>query len=290
MQKQNKKKSIRPEQHQNVQPGIESKMKPLPEFFDSSYKPSGKLRGKFALITGGDSGIGRSIAVHFASEGAQVAIIYLDETSDANDTVAFIKNNFNSDCLKIRCDIRKEKECNTAVKKVIKEFGQVNILVNNAAIHYPQDKIQDISAKQLEKTFQTNVFSIFYLTKAAIKQMKAGDTIINTTSVTAYRGSAHLMDYSATKGAIVSFTRSLASNVAGKKIRVNAVAPGPVWTPLIPSSLSRKEVKVFGSDVPLKRAAQPNEIAPTFVFLASDDAKFITGQVIHPNGGEIVNG
>lgn len=290
MQKQNRKKTIRPPQHQNKQPGLESKMKPLPEFYDASYKPSGKLQGKCALITGGDSGIGRSVAAYFASEGAEVAIIYLNETNDAIYTSDFIMKHFKKKCLRIKCDIRNEKSCVKAVKKVIQEFGTINILINNAAIHFPQDSILSISSKQLHTTFQTNVFSIFYLIKAVLPGMKSGDSIINTASVTAYRGSGHLIDYSSTKGAIVSLTRSLAGNLAEKNIRINAVAPGPVWTPLIPSSLSRKEVQKFGSEVPLKRAAQPMEIAPSYIFLASDESRYITGQVIHPNGGEIING
>jgi NAD(P)-dependent dehydrogenase (short-subunit alcohol dehydrogenase family) len=290
MQKQNKKKPIRPPQHQNKQPGEESKMTPAPEFFDSRYKPSEKLKGKVAVITGGDSGIGRSVAIHFASEGAKVVIIYLNEVKDAMFTKNFIREQFRQECIAIRCDIRKESSCISATKKILKREGKINILVNNAATHTPREKIEDISAGQLLDTFQTNVFSMFYLAKAIVPQMKEGDCIINTASVTAYRGSAHLLDYSSTKGAIVSFTRSLAGSLADRKIRVNAVAPGPVWTPLIPSSFPRKEVAIFGSEVPLKRAGQPKEIAPAFIFLASDESTYITGQVIHPNGGEIVNG
>jgi NAD(P)-dependent dehydrogenase (short-subunit alcohol dehydrogenase family) len=290
MQKQNKKKAVRPKQKQDEQPGLESLMKPKPDFYDGNYKPSGKLEGKFALITGGDSGIGRAVAVHYASEGADVAIIYLNENDDALYTAEFIKTNFNKECLLITCDIKDENKCNRAVEKVLKEFGQINILVNNAAIHFPQKKLEDITSLQLDITFRTNVYSMFYLTKAVLPQMKAGDTIINTTSVTAYRGSGHLMDYASTKGAIVSFTRSLASSLASKKIRVNGVAPGPIWTPLIPSSLTEKEIQEFGSEVPLKRAGQPKEVAPAFVYLASEDSSYMTGQIIHVNGGEIVNG
>jgi NAD(P)-dependent dehydrogenase (short-subunit alcohol dehydrogenase family) len=290
MQKQNKKKPERPKQKQNTQPGIESKMKPLPEFYDHSYRSSGKLAGKIALITGGDSGIGRAVAVHFASEGATVAILFLNEKKDAQLTEEFIRVNFNAECMSIQCDLRSEKICNSAVQKVIKKFGRLNILVNNAAVQFPQEKPEDITAAQLEKTFKTNIFPMFYLTKAALPQMKKGDVIINTSSVTAYRGSAELIDYSSTKGAIVSFTRSLASNLADRGIRVNGVAPGPIWTPLIPASFDAKHVQEFGSEVPLKRAGEPKEVAPTYVFLASEDASYITGQIIHVNGGEIVNG
>lgn len=267
MQKQNKKKAIRPAQQQNSQPGIESKMKPLPEFYNDTYRPSGKLAGKFALITGGDSGIGRAVAAHFASEGADVAIIYLNETSDAQEAADFIETNFNRQCLRIRCDIRDEKKCNKAVKEVLKKFGSINILVNNAAIHFPQEMITDISAKQLKTTFETNVYSMFYLIKAIVPQMREDDVIINTSSVTAYRGSGHLIDYSASKGAIISLTRSLAGSLADKKIRVNAVAPGPVWTPLIPASFKRNEVQKFGSDVPLKRAGEPEKLLQHLFFL-----------------------
>jgi NAD(P)-dependent dehydrogenase (short-subunit alcohol dehydrogenase family) len=290
MQKQNKKKAARPAQHQNIQPGIESKMKPRPEFYDYDYKPSGKLKDRVALITGGDSGIGRAVAVYFASEGASVAILYLNERKDAAETEEFILANFATPCMTLRCDIRKETNCVAAVKKIRSRLGAVNILVNNAAVQFPQESISDIKESQLLNTFRTNIFAMFYLVKACVPDMRKGDTIINTTSVTAYRGSSHLLDYSATKGAIVSFTRSLSSALADRGIRVNAVAPGPVWTPLIPASFDRKHVQKFGSEVPLKRAGEPKEIAPAYVFLASDDSSYITGQIIHPNGGEIVNG
>jgi NAD(P)-dependent dehydrogenase (short-subunit alcohol dehydrogenase family) len=290
MQKQKKKKTLRPAQHQLKQPGKEYKMKPEPEFYRDSYKPAGKLTGKVALITGGDSGIGRAVAVHYAAEGAKVAIIYLNEKKDAGDTLQFIDAMFSGESMAIQCDIRNEKKCMAAVEKVKKKFGPVNILVNNAAVQFPQKKIGEIDQKQLTDTFSTNIFSMFYLSKAVLVNMKEGDIIINTTSVTAYRGSAELLDYSSTKGAIVSFTRSLAASLAEKKIRVNGVAPGPVWTPLIPASFPPKKVKVFGSEVPLGHAGEPAEIAPAYVFLACDDSSYMTGQVIHPNGGEIVNG
>jgi len=290
MQKQNKKKPVRPGQKQNRQPGIESVMKPLPEFYDEDYKPSGKLKNKCALISGGDSGIGRAVAVYFAAEGADVAIIYLNEKKDAEVTAEFIEGNFGTKCMMIQCDIKDEKNCIDAVKLVRKNLGDINILVNNAAVQYSKDTIQEITAEQLETTFRTNIFSMFYLSKAVLAFMKKGDVIINTTSVTAYRGSAKLIDYSSTKGAIVAFTRSLASNLADKGIRVNGVAPGPIWTPLIPSSMPAKHVKEFGSEVPLKRAGEPKEVAPAFVYLASADSNYVTGQILHVNGGEIVNG
>jgi NAD(P)-dependent dehydrogenase (short-subunit alcohol dehydrogenase family) len=290
MQKQNTKKKVRPPQHQQQQPGLEWKMNPKPQFFNPASYSQKKLTGKVALITGGDSGIGRAVAVSFAENGARVAILYLNETRDASDTRSFIEKETGSSFLTIPCDIQKEENCIQAVEQVIKEFGQLDILVNNAAVHYPQDDIQKITSAQLEKTFYTNVFSMFYLTKAALHYLKKGSSIINTASVTAYRGSAHLIDYAATKGAIVSFTRSLSSALAEKKIRVNGVAPGPVWTPLIPASFKAKDIATFGSEVPLKRAGETSEIAPCYVFLASDDSSYITGQFLHPNGGEIVNG
>jgi NAD(P)-dependent dehydrogenase (short-subunit alcohol dehydrogenase family) len=290
MQKRSKRKTIHPPQHQNRQPGLEWKMKPQPVFFHSDYFKEKKLRDKIAIITGGDSGIGRAVAVAFAKHGAHVTILYLNESADAKDTKQFIEDETGGKCIIMRHDISKEKNCIKAVKQVADKFGHIDILVNNAAIHYPQEDIQDISASQLEKTFRTNVFSMFYLIKAALPFMNEGSTIINTASVTAYRGSSHLIDYSATKGAIVSFTRSLSSSLAEKGIRVNGVAPGPIWTPLIPASLPAKEVKTFGSDVPLKRAGEPVEVASCFVFLASEDSSYMTGQMLHPNGGEIVNG
>ena len=282
------KKEIRPRQHQNRQTGLESKMRPKPDAEDPSYRGSGKLKGKVALITGGDSGIGRAVAIAFAKEGAKVAINFLNETKDAKETQQLVEKE-GGECLLVPGDIGEEKKCQTIVKEVFDRWDRVNILVNNSAEQHPQKSIEDISHKQLLRTFQTNVFSLFYLTKAVIKKMKKGDTIINTTSVTAYRGSPMLLDYSSTKGAIVSFTRSLAQAIVNKGIRVNAVAPGPIWTPLIPSTFSAKEVATFGSDVPMKRAGEPEEVAPSFVFLASDDSSYFTGQVLHPNGGEVVN-
>jgi NAD(P)-dependent dehydrogenase (short-subunit alcohol dehydrogenase family) len=290
MQKRNKRKTIHPPQHQNKQPGLEWKMKPLPVFYDDNFFKEKKLENKVAVISGGDSGIGRAVAVAFAKHGATVIILYLNESEDAKYTKQFIESEMGGNCIIKRCDISKEKNCSRIIKEAGEKFGQIDILVNNAAIHFPKDDIREITESQLNKTFQANVFSMFYLTKAALEFMKEGCCIINTASVTAYRGSAHLLDYSATKGAIVSFTRSLSSALADKGIRVNGVAPGPIWTPLIPSSLPAKEVKTFGSDVPLKRAGEPVEVASCFVFLASVDSSYMTGQFLHPNGGEIVNG
>jgi len=290
MQKSNKKKPIHPAQHQQKQPGLEWKMKPRPEFFIPEHHLKKKLYGKVAVITGGDSGIGRAVAVSFAEHGARVIIIYLNEKRDAEETSAFIEKRTGKPCTCIRSDIQKSQNCAKAIKEVVKEFKKIDILVNNAGIHYPQESILDITDEQLHETFAVNIFSMFYLTKAALPYMEAGSSIINTASVTAYRGSGHLIDYSATKGAIVSFTRSLSSSLASKGIRVNAVAPGPIWTPLIVSSMKGKEVAEFGSDTPLKRSGQPAEVASCYLFLAGPESSYITGQMLHPNGGEIVNG
>jgi len=290
MQKEKLKKVFHPAQHQFHQPGREKQMHPRPDFYDDLYRPAGKLTGKTAIITGGDSGIGRSVAACFAAEGADVAIIYLEETDDARFTSEFIQDRFARKCIMVKCDIRKESNCKSAINKILKKIPGINILVNNAGIHYPQDSILKITNQQLEKTFRTNVFSMFYLCKAVLPFMNAGDSIINTASVTAYRGSGHLVDYASSKGAIVSFTRSLAQQLAEKNIRVNAVAPGPIWTPLIVASFKKEKVRQFGTNVPLKRAGEPIEVAPAYVFLASSDSSYITGQVIHINGGEIING
>ena len=287
MQKGGKKKPLRKPQRQN-KPGLESKMTPEP-VATSPQPGSGKLADKVALITGGDSGIGRAVAVLFAKEGAQVAIAYLSEHSDAEETQRLVAEE-GRECLLIPGDLSKEANCRRAVNKVVKKFGRIDILVNNAAIHYEQKKLEDITSEQLLKTFATNIFSYFWVTQAALPSIPEGGCIINTASVTAYRGSPALIDYASTKGAIVSFTRSLASNLVKRKIRVNGVAPGPVWTPLIASTFKPEKVSNFGSDVPLERAGEPAEIAPSYLFLASDDGSYITGQFIHPNGGEIVNG
>lgn len=274
---------------QQSQPGKEYKMIPEPEIIRKNYIGSQKLKGKTALITGGDSGIGRSIAVHFAREGANIAIAYYNETKDAEDTKKMILEE-GQDCILFKGDLKKESFCKTIIEKTIKKFGSLNILVNNAAVQFPKKEIEEIDSKQVHITFETNIYPFFYTVFNALKHMKKGDSIINTTSVTAYRGSEHLLDYSSTKGAIVSFTRAASNMLAEKGIRVNGVAPGPIWTPLIPSTFGAKEVKVFGQDTPMKRAGQPSEVAPAYVFLASQDASYITGQIIHINGGEIVGG
>jgi NAD(P)-dependent dehydrogenase (short-subunit alcohol dehydrogenase family) len=281
--------ALRPAQTQDRQPGLESDMKPQPRSDDEGYQGSNKLRGRVGLITGGDSGIGRAVAIAFAKEGADVAVVYLDEDEDAEKTRALVEKH-GARCLLLRGDVGKPVFCRQAVDKTVRKFGRLDILVNNAGEQHPQESIEKITPEQLERTFRTNIFSMFYLTAAALRHLDKGSAVINTTSVTAYRGSPTLLDYSATKGAIVAFTRSLAGNLAKRGVRVNAVAPGPVWTPLIPSTFPAKKVATFGSDVPLERAAEPEEIAPSYVFLASDDASYMTGQVLHPNGGEIING
>ena len=285
MQKKSKTK-IRPEQQQR-KPGMEKKLSPVPE--SEPVNQSQKLKDKVAIITGGDSGIGKATALLFAAEGANVIIPYLSETVDAKETQKEIEN-LGRKCTIIKGDLGKENHCKKVISKTIAQFGKIDILVNNAANHWEAERIEDISTEQLMNTFHSNFFSMFWLTKYAMPHLKKGSCIINTTSVTAYRGSDHLIDYAATKGAILSFTRSLSANLAEKGIRVNAVAPGPIWTPLIASTLSKKAVSVFGSDTPMKRAGEPNEVATCFLFLASDDASYMTGQVLHPNGGEIVNG
>ncbi len=288
MQKSNPKKAVRPAQKQPRQPGLETAMEPKP-VFDQKQPPKGRLQGKVAVITGGDSGIGRAVAVAFAREGADVAISFYDEKEDAAITAKEVER-YGRQCLTIAGDIRQEKHCQDIIKKVIKQFKTLDIVVNNAAVQYPQQGLEDITAEQLHKTFETNIYPHFYLTRAALPHLKKGSCIICTTSVTAYRGSSHLIDYSATKGAIVSFVRSLSASLTEKGIRVNGVAPGPIWTPLIPATFKPEEVSKFGSDVPLKRAGQPVEVAPCYVFLACEESSYLTGQILHPNGGEIVNG
>ena len=278
-----------PPQHQNHQPGIESEMNPRPVSVDPNYKSAGKLTGKTAIITGGDSGIGKSVAIYFAKEGADVAIIYLEEHQDAEETKGLIEAEGRK-CLLFSGDIGNEDFCKETVKKTIEQFGKIDILVNNAAEQHPQKSLLDITSAQLEKTFQTNIFSYFYMSKMVLPHLKKGASIINTSSITAYQGNEQLLDYSATKGAIVTFTRSLAKSLAPQGIRVNGVAPGPIWTPLIPSTFSENQVESFGTDTPMGRAGQPYELAPCYVYLASDDSSYVSGQILHVNGGTIVNG
>ncbi|GIP35692.1 NAD(P)-dependent oxidoreductase [Paenibacillus sp. J2TS4] len=264
-------------------------MFPRPEAIDPQYKGSGKLTGKVAIITGGDSGIGRAAAVCYAKEGADLAIVYLNESEDANETKRMIEAE-GQRCLLIAGDLGDESFCQAAVKQTIDTFGRLDILVNNAAEQHPQKRFENITAQQLERTFRTNLFAIFYMTQAALPHLGSGSAIINTASITAYRGSPELIDYSATKGAIVSFTRSLSGHLVGRGIRVNGVAPGPIWTPLIPSTFDEQQVATFGADTPMKRPGQPEELGPAYVFLASSDSAYMTGQFIHINGGEIING
>ena len=287
MEKQTKKK-IRPEQKQ-PRPGLEKNMDPIPETDPIKYPKEGKLKGKVALITGGDSGIGKATALLFAKEGADIVIAYLSETKDAKQTQKEVES-YSRKCTLIKGDLGKENHCKKVIETAIKNHKKIDIIVNNAGLHWEAESIEDISTEQLSKTFQNNFFSYFWITKFAMPYLKKGASIINTSSVTAYRGSPKLIDYSATKGAIISFTRSLSANLIEKGIRVNAVAPGPIWTPLISSSFKPKRNSEFGSDSPMKRAGMPNEVAPSFLFLATDDSSFISGQVLHPNGGEIVNG
>lgn len=268
-------------------PGIEEKMKPKPVL--ERPHPDQKLKGKVALITGGDSGIGAATAVLFAQEGADVAIVYLSENQDAENVKDLVEK-YGRKCLLLPGNIRDEAFCQQAVEKTVKELGRLDILVNNAGTQTEKESIEEISTEQLRETFETNIFPMFWFTKYALKHLKEGAAIINTTSVTAYRGSPSLLDYSSTKGAIATFTRSLSAQLIKKGIRVNAVAPGPIWTPLIVGSFEADKVKTFGSDVPMGRAGQPAEVAPCYLFLASEDASYMTGQVLHPNGGEIVNG
>lgn len=275
-------------QEQSRQPGFENEMSPEPIYDDKSYKGSEKLKGKVALITGGDSGIGRAVAVGFAKEGANVAIIYLDEHEDAEDTLKAIEP-YGVKSLKLATDVSKVENCYQLISEVVEEFGQLNVLVNNAGKQFPQENFLNITPAQLLETFETNIFSMFYMTQAALPHMQKGDSIINTSSITAYRGSPTLIDYSSTKGAISTFTRSLSINLSSKGIRVNSVAPGPIWTPLIPASFDAEKVKKHGEETPMERRGQPSELAPAYIYLASKDSTYVTGQAIHVNGGDFIS-
>jgi NAD(P)-dependent dehydrogenase (short-subunit alcohol dehydrogenase family) len=289
MQKSNPKKKVNPGQSQAL-PGLEKNMVPKPSF-DNDVKGSGKLTDKKCIITGGDSGIGRAVAVAFAKEGADVAIIHLPvEKEDADFTINYITEKYGKTCISVAIDISKEENCRKAVSEIIDSFGKIDVLVNNAAVQHPVNDILKIKTETLIETFSVNILAMFWIVQAVLPSMPEGGSIKNTTSVTAYRGSSGLIDYSSTKGAIVSFTRSLSANLVSKNIRVNGVAPGPIWTPLIPASFDEEHVEKFGSDVPMARPGQPSEVSPAYIFLAGPDSSYITGQIIHVNGGEIVNG
>ncbi len=275
-----------PKQNQEA-PGLESDMKPEPLVIRDNYRGTDKLKKKVALITGGDSGIGRSVAVHFAREGADIAIIYRSEDSDAEKTKKLVEKE-GQNCMLIKGNLQDKVFCRESVEKVTSFYGKLNILVNNAAEQHPHEDLSDLDLAMMEETFKTNIFSMFYITQPALEKMSQGDAIINTTSVTAFHGRPNLIDYSSTKGAIATFTQALSQSVAEKNIRVNAIAPGPIWTPLIPSTFPPEKVKKFGKDTPLGRPGQPSECGPAYVFLASEDASYITGQVIHINGGELI--
>lgn len=283
----NDKPSDLPGQHQEKQPGAEHAMAPEPETIYPDYTGSGKLDGKCALITGGDSGIGRAAAVMFAREGADVAIVYLDEHEDANETKRRIEQEGQRSVL-IDGDVGDKSFCEQAVEEAVRELGGLNVVVNNAAVQFYREQVEAISEEQLDRTFRTNIYSMFFIVQAARPHLDEGDSIINTTSITAFRGKPTLLDYSSTKGAILAYTRSLAENLVDDGIRVNAVAPGPIWTPLIPASFPEEQVAEFGQSTPMGRPGQPEEVGPSYVFLASKDASYMTGQTLHPNGGQVV--
>ena len=277
-----------PPQHQNEQPGSQKQMNPKPITDNPAYHGSGKLENRVAIITGGDSGIGQAVAIAFAKEGADIVVAFYNQQEDAGETVKLVEA-IGRRCVLVKCDLKQEQSACQVVDTAIQQLGHIDILINNIAVQYPQNSINDITAEQLSNTFATNIISYFHMTKAVLPHLKAGCAIVNTASITAYKGTPTLIDYSSTKGAIVSFTRSLSLSLAKNGIRVNAVAPGPVWTPLIASSFSEQEVAKFGQDVPLGRAGQPFELAPAYVYLASDDSAYVSGQVIHVNGGVIVD-
>ncbi len=278
-----------PPQHQDHRPGHEGEMHPEPVYYSDSYKPAGKLKGKVAIVTGADSGIGRAVAIHYAMEGANVVMMYLEEHEDAEHTKREIEKT-GREVLMFAGDVADRGLCSQVIDETLQKWGRLDILVNNAGEQHPRKNLEDIPEEQWEKTFRTNIFGMFQLTKAALPHMKSGATIINTTSVTAYKGSPELLDYSSTKGAITAFTRSLSINVAPRGIRVNGVAPGPIWTPLIPSTFDEDDVETFGTNTPMKRPGQPAELAPSYVFLACEDSSYMSGQVLHVNGGNVVNG
>jgi NAD(P)-dependent dehydrogenase (short-subunit alcohol dehydrogenase family) len=277
---------LQPAQQQNRQPGRESVMQPRPDF-QPKYPGVGKLKDKVAIITGGDSGIGRAVAVAMAREGALISIVYLDEDQDAAETQRLVAKE-RSRAITFRGDVGDEMFCWEVVERTFEEFGRIDILVNNAGEQHEAKEPLDIDSEQLERTFRTNVFGYFFMAKAALHHMQAGSTIINTTSITAFEGHKTLIDYAATKGAIVAFTRSLSEALVEKGIRVNAVAPGPIWTPLIPASFDRNRVAQHGASAPMQRAGQPNEVAPCYVFLACEDTSYMSGQILHPNGGTAI--
>jgi NAD(P)-dependent dehydrogenase (short-subunit alcohol dehydrogenase family) len=279
----------RPAQHQSRQPGLEAEMEPAPIAVPEHYRGSGKLEGRAALVTGGDSGIGRAVSVLFAREGADVSVVYLDEHEDAQETARLVEAEGRR-CVTLPCDLGEEANCRESVRRTVDELGRLDVLVNHAGEQHPRDKIEDISAHQLERTFRVNVFAMFHLVKAALPHLGEGAAIVNTTSVTAYQGNPSLIDYSATNGAIVAFTRALSNSLVEQGIRVNAVAPGPVWTPLIPATFPAEKVEGFGTQTPMGRIGQPAELAPSYVFLACEDSSFMSGQVLHPNGGSVVGG